>query len=320
MRLFKIFAILTLLILSALARDIKPFLKIDVGANAKDIVLVGNEKIAIGTDGSKMIVYDYANKKVVKTINIPKIKDFMGDIIDARVSSIDYLNGKYLLLSDSGVGGYSNLRVHENNKTVDIFTQKDKLPIIKAKFIDDNNILLGFLGDEVALYNLKDKKMIYRKQLSPSKFSDFALNRDKTEVVFSCESGENSLVDVKSGKVIKILKGLNLDNVYKVDFKKNIVSCAGQDRRGAWYNIKSGKGDYIEGKFLIYATALSPDEKLVAFPLDEQNNIYIYNTLTKSKIAVLKGQKSTLNTIIFKDNNTIFSASDDNIVIMWKLN
>jgi len=162
--------------------------------------------------------------------------------------------------------------------------------------------------------------MLYRVQLIESKFSDFALNEDKTLAIFSCESGENSLLDVKSGKVVKVIKGINLDNVYKVDFKKDTISCAGQDRRGAWYSVSSGKGEYVEGKFLIYATALSPDAKFVAFPMDEKNNIYIYNRSTKSNIAILKGQKSTLNTIIFKDSKTLFSASDDNIVIMWKIN
>lgn len=302
------------------AKDYTPFLKIDVNATAKDICLGEDGELVIGTDASKLLVYNYNTKSFVKEIKIPKIKDFMGDIIDARVSSIDYLNGKYLLLSDSGIGGYANLRVNENNKTIDIITAKDKLPIIKAKFIDNSKVLLGFLSDEVALYDFKAKKMLYRVQLIESKFSDFALNEDKTLAIFSCESGENSLLDVKSGKVVKVIKGINLDNVYKVDFKKDTISCAGQDRRGAWYSVSSGKGEYVEGKFLIYATALSPDAKFVAFPMDEKNNIYIYNRSTKSNIAILKGQKSTLNTIIFKDSKTLFSASDDNIVIMWKIN
>jgi len=123
------------------AKDYTPFLKIDVNATAKDICLGEDGELVIGTDASKLLVYNYNTKSFVKEIKIPKIKDFMGDIIDARVSSIDYLNGKYLLLSDSGIGGYANLRVNENNKTIDIITAKDKLPIIKAKFIDNSNLI-----------------------------------------------------------------------------------------------------------------------------------------------------------------------------------
>ena len=72
--------------------------------------------------------------------------------------------------------------------------------------------------------------------------------------------------------------------------------------------------------FLIYATGLSPSAKEVAFAMDEQNNISIYTRSSKSKIAELKGQKSTLNTIIFKDENILFSSSDDETVMMWSLN
>jgi len=316
-RLLLIFTILTTIVI---AKDIAPFLKIDVGAIAKDIALGAKDELVIGTAASELKVYNYRDKKFIKSIKVPKIKDFMGDIIDTRISSVDYFNGKYLLLSDSGIGGYSDLRIDENNQTKDIFTEKDKLPLVKAKFIDDTHILLGFLSNEVALYDYKAKKFVYRKQLSESKFSDFALNLNRDLAAFACESGEITVLEPKSGKVIKVLRGINLDNVYKVDIKKDTVVGAGQDRRASWYNIKTGKGDYIQAKFLIYATALSPDASKAAFALDENSNITIVNLSTKSKTAILKGQQSTLNTIIFKDNNTLFSASDDNSVIMWKLN
>jgi len=176
------------------------------------------------------------------------------------------------------------------------------------------------LSDEVALLDTVSKKELYRTQLSESKFSDFMLNEEKTQAVFACESGVLSILDVKSGKVIRELKGQNVDNVYKVDYKSGMVSGAGQDRRGSLYEVKSGKGSYIPGDFLIYATALSPSAKKVAFAMDEKNNISIYNTAGKSKIALLKGQKSTLNVIIFQDENRLFSASDDNSVMVWDLN
>ena len=308
-----------LLITFAFATEIKPFLKIDIKDLAKDIALGKENQLVIGTDGGRLLVYDYKLKKFVKNIHVPKIKDFMGDIVDTRISSVDYYNGKYLLLSDSGVGGYTDIRINENNVTKDIFTENDKQAIIKAKFIDDSHILLGYLSNEVALYDFINKKFIYKKQLNESKFSDFALNKDRSLAAFACESGVDTVIETKTGKIVKILEGINLDNVYKIDIKKNIVASAGKDRKGAWYDIKTGKGDFIQGKFPIYATALSPDASMVAFPLDEENNIYIYNINTKSLLYKLVGQQSTLNTIIFKDKNTLFSASNDNIVIMWKL-
>jgi len=313
----KLSLLLLLTAISWAVPTITPTSTIEINGTVKDMVLDG-ETLVVATDSGHIEVYDTVKKEKIKQINIPNVKDFMGDEIPARVMSTDTIDGKYLLLSDSGKGGYSNLFIYDNNLT-QILSPSDKEAIIKARFIDKNHILLGYLSNEVALLDLTTKKEKYRVQLSESKFSDFALNEDKSQVVFSCESGVLNLVDVKSGKVIKKLKGQNVDNVYRVDFKKDTVTGAGQDRRGSIYEVSTGKGTYIAGDFLIYSTALSPSAKKVAFSMDEKNNITIYNTLTKSKIALLKGQKSTLNVIIFKDEEQLFSASDDSTIMVWNL-
>ncbi len=315
----KTLAILALLSISAWSlSELTPIDNIEINGTAKDMILLG-DKLVIATDMGHIEVFNTKDNNKTQEISIPDVKDFMGDILPARVMSTDAIGDKYLLLSDSGKGGYSNLYLYENNLT-QLLSADDKDSIIKARFTDDSHILLGFLSNEVALYDIKSKKELYRNQLSESKFSDFALNEDKTQVVFSCESGVLNLVDVKSGKVLKKLKGQNVDNVYKVDFKKGMISGAGQDQRGSIYNAKSGKGDYIKGHFLIYSTALSPSASKVVFSMDEKNNLSVYSTTTKSKVALLKGQKSTLNVILFKDENIIYSASDDNTIMVWDLN
>jgi len=290
---------------------------IEVNGTAKDMVL-SNGHLVIATDMGHIEVYDTAKRKKIKEISIPDVKDFMGDIMPARVMSTDVTGEKYLLLSDSGKGGYSNLYLYDKSLK-QLLSADDKKAIIKARFTDDTHILLGYLSNEVALLDLKTKKERYRVQLSESKFSDFALNEDKSQVVFACESGVLSVVETKTGKLIKELKGQNLDNVYKVDFKHGMVSGAGQDQRASLYDVSSGKGDYIKGHFLIYATALSPLADKAAFAMDEKNNISIYHTSSKSKIALLKGQKSTLNVIIFQDENILYSSSDDSTVMVWDL-
>ena len=296
---------------------LKPIDSIEINGTVKDMVLRDN-LLVIATDMGHIEVKDIDTNQSIKNISIPNVKDFMGDETSARVMSTDKIGDKYLLLSDSGKGGYSNLYIYDKNLT-QILSAKDKKAIIKARFIDKEHILLGYLSNEVALLDLNSKKESYKVQLSESKFSDFALNKDKSQAVFSCESGILNVVDVKTGKILKELKGLNLDNVYRVDFKNGIVSGAGQDRRGSIYDVTTGKGSYISGDFLIYSTALSPTASKVAFAMDEQNNISIYNSSTKSKIALLKGQKSTLNVIIFQDENRIFSASDDSTIMVWDL-
>ena len=301
------------------SKPLSPVESIKVDGGVKDMIISDNNLI-VGTDSGKLEVYNLKEKKITKKIQLPDIKDFMGDTIHTRVASLDFIDGRYAFLSDSGKGGYTNVWLHENNQTKKIISFEDKKSIIKLKFIDKDHLLFGFLGNEVSLYEISTKKYLYTKQLSESKFSDFALNKDKTKAVFSNESGINFLIDVKNGKVLKELKGQNVDNVYKIDFKKNYVSCAGQDRRGAYYNLLTDSNGYFKGNFLIYATALSPSEKKVAYAMDEDNSITVFNLSSKEKIAKLTGQKSTLNTIVFKDENTIFAASDDDTINMWKLN
>jgi hypothetical protein len=301
------------------ATDLKPVDSIEINGTSKDMVLHGNI-LDIATDMGHIEVYDIQSKQKLKEISIPDVKDFMGDIVPARVMSSDFIDDRYLLLSDSGKGGYSDLYIFENDKIIKLLSADDKVSIIKARFIDKNHILFGFLSNEVALFDLTSKKELYRTQLSESKFSDFALSEDKSKAVFSCESGILSIVDTHSGKVQKELKGQNLDNVYKVDFKGDVVSAAGQDRRAAIYSASSGNGSYIQGNFLIYATGLSPSTKLVAFAMNEQNDIMIYDTNTKALKYTLKGQKSTLNSIIFATDDKLYSASDDSSVMIWQLN
>jgi len=298
--------------------EITPVGNIEVNGTAKDMVLRG-EKLIIATDMGHIEVYDTAKNEKIEEISIPDVKDFMGDIMPARVMSVDMIEERYLLLSDSGIGGYANLYLHENGKTIQLISHKDKKPLIKARFIDKGHILFAYLSDELALFDIAKRKEHYRVQLSESKFSDFALNEQRTQAVSSCESGVLSVVDVQSGKSIKELKGQNVDNVYRVDFKNGMVSGAGQDQRGSLYTVKSGRGEYIKGSFLIYSTALSPSASQVAFAMDEKNNISIYDSVSKTKTALLKGQKSTLNVIIFKDEKRLYSASDDNTVMVWDL-
>ncbi|PHS42301.1 MAG: hypothetical protein COB07_00745 [Sulfurovum sp.] len=314
-----ILGFLFLSILSYGVSVVSPLLEISANGIVKDMVLHDKELI-LGTDSGVMQVYDYEQQSFAKTVTLPKYKDFAGDMIFPRVFSVDKIDNRYLLLSDSGKGGYVNLWLHENNVSTKLIKAEDKIAAIKARFIDKYHVLLGLLSNEAVLFDVQNKKEVFRVQLSPSKFSDFALNEDKSQAVYSCESGVLNMIDTKTGKILKILKGQNVDNVFKVDFKQGIVSAAGQDRRGALYDVASGKGEYIKGSFLIYATGLSPSAKKVAFAMDEHNNITIYDRTTKSKLLELKGQKSTLNTILFKDENTLFSSSDDSTVMMWKLN
>ncbi len=300
-----------------LGQNLSPLHEIKASGVVYDLV-VDKQYLYAGTGHGELQVFDHQTQELVKTIVLPKIKDFMGDEVHPKVFSVDHLNGKYLLMSEAK-SGYRELFIHENNITSKIIGMEDHQAIAKARFIDNEHLFLATLGNDVILYDFKNKKEIYRFQISQSKFSDFALNADKSTAVIGCESGEISVIDVQKGEIIQVLKGQNLDNTYKVAINNQVVAGAGQDRKGSYYRLPSGKGGFFEGSFLIYATALSPSGEKAAYAINEANEIGIYDLQKHQELALLKGQQSTLNTIIFLDENILFSASSDPMIMMWQL-
>jgi len=162
-------SLLTFLLLSVLSFALSPTLSIDVNGTVREMILRSNELI-IATDNGQVEIYDIEKNKITSSLKIPKIKDFMGDSIEASILSVDKIKQRYLLLSDSGINGYSNLWIIENGKREQLIFPSDKKSIIKARFIDERHILLGYLSNEVALFDVITKKELYKKQLSESKF------------------------------------------------------------------------------------------------------------------------------------------------------
>lgn len=313
----KIILISLLFISSLIARDITPEKEIQMQGNVMDMKIV-NDLLYVGTNEGSLDVYDIKNEKFIEKIQLKKIHDFMGDLMNPKIYSVDIIGNKKLLLAE-GEKGARELYINENNVTIKVITGEAKLMMQKAKFIDEDHIFLGLLSNEIILYDIKTKKSLYLTQLSQSKFSDFSLNEDKTQAVIACESGINFIVTVKDGKVIKVLEGGNKDNVFKVSFKNGKVSAAGQDRIGAVYDLSSNSIQSFNAPFLIYATGLSEDAKFVAYAFGVDNEIAIFNLSTNVKVYNLKGQKSTLNSIIFYDKETLYSGSDDKFIMKWSL-
>lgn len=299
--------------------DIAPRLSIQASGNVQNIV-IQNGHIVAGTNAGTIDVYHLDNGSVVQKIVFDKIKDFTGDAIAPKVFSVDVLEGSetYLAVVQAS-NGARQLVVVDKGVVKEVIPSSANLFINKAKFIDASHVLIALMSNELVLMDLKSGKKIYQSQINPSHFSDFALNESKSLVASSCESGEITISDVASGKTQFVLSGGNVDNVYKVDFKNQKVLGAGQDRRGIVYDAKTKSFDRFDGDFLLYAGALSPSAKRAAFAFNEQNDIVIFDLFSKAKLHTLKGQKSTLNTIVFVGENELVSGSDDQFILLWRL-
>ncbi len=300
------------------AKDLKPTLVYN-GSGAVTDLVYQNSKLYSGVAEGAVDIYDTKEKKLIKTINVPKIKDFIGDEVDSRVYSVDIIDNKIMIVSQ-GKMGYRRVHIYKDNNLSEIISVAKSYTISKAKFIDSNHLLIALLSNELILFDIENKKEIYREQISASKFSNFALNEKKDEVVMVDESGDLKLVSVKNGKIFKELKGQNVDNVFQVDYKNGMIITAGQDRRCAIYS-KDGKIAYHkEGSFLIYGAGLSPSGKIGGFAVDENNNVQLFNTSSKSDLYKLGSHKATISSILFINEEELFTASDDTHINYWNLN
>jgi len=313
-----LFFVSLLLTININATDLVPTTIYEATGGVTDIVIDKN-KIFVSTSASSVDIFDLNDTKPIKSIKVPKIKDFMGDIIDVKIYNIDVYKDKVLLTAQA-TKGFREIYIYSNGKLETVISVKEKMFISKAKFINEEKIVFSLLDNEMYLYDLKAKKIIWKIDVKPndavfnSTFSDFALNEDKTIAVVADESGDLKIVDIKQGKVIKLLADKNLDKVFKVDYKNNKIITAGQDGRCVIYDTKTNKDYFLREKkwFLIYGAGLSPSAELGAFSSDENNNVTIFNTNTKLKLFKLTQNPMTLSSILFISENDIFVTTDSN--------
>ncbi len=314
------FYLLGIVLVSVLcAKEISPYKIIEASGNVQSIVMDTSYIIA-GTNAGSIEVYHKEEGTLSQKIVFEKIKDFTGESSAPKVFSVDVLNGSttYLAVVQAS-NGARRLVLVENGVQKELIDADKNLFINKAKFIDKDHVLVALMSSEFFLLNTKTLQKRYQVQLSYSHFSDFSLNESKTLVASSSESGEIVISDVFTGKVITVLNGGNVDNVYKVDYKQQKVLCAGQDRRGIVYEVSSKQFKRFDAPFLIYAGALSPSATLGAFAFNEENDIVIFDLASQNRLHTLKGQKSTLNTIVFVNEKELISGSDDKYILIWRL-
>lgn len=295
--------------------SLKPTQTYMASGGVTDLVFKDN-LLYVATAASSVDVFDTKTTQMKNSIKVPKIKDFMGDIIDSKVYAVDVLVNRVLLVSQ-GAKGFREIYEYDNGKLNLIISIDQKMFIAHAKYLDESKIILSLLSNQLFVYDIKEKKFLYETQVSHSKFSHFALNEDKSKIYVADESGSIKQLNTKTGELEKEYDGLNVDNNFQVDVKNGVIITAGQDRRCGIY--KSFDKYYKSADFLIYSVGLSPSGKLAGFANDEENNIGIFNTENKRDLYTLTGHKMTLTNIMFISENELFSSSDANEVYYWKL-
>lgn len=301
------------------ATIVKPHAVIDVTGNVVDMVRLA-DRLYIGTDAGKFEIYDWKSRKMVSQIKFDKIHDFMGDLVAPKVFCVDVTaDGKKKLTLVQAEGGNQNLYLFEQGKRTHLLGKKEGIQMREVRFVDDTHLLIATISNDLIYMQIPSKKILWRKKLSLSVFSDFQLNEDHSKVASSCESGIVYVVDVASGKLLKTLQGGNKDEVFSVDFKNYHVLACGKDKKAVLYSLGYASPVIYETSFFVYAGALDKKAKRSAFQIDENNDIGIYDNETKEMKYKLVGQQSVLNNIVFIDDKTLISSSSDNHIMIWRL-
>lgn len=314
-RMHKIFIIGALFINLFAMEDLEPS-KIFKASGTVQSIVYKNNNLYAGTSEGKVEVFDTFTAEKIKEINIPEIKDFMGDIIPAKIYSIDLIDNKLLIVSQ-GMKGYRNIFIYENENLKKVIDIDKKYFIQKANFISKDKIVFALLSNQIGIYDLKKEKLDYLIQVSASSFSDFSLSEDKKVLVTTDESGIVRKIKVENAQIFGENKNKNLDKVYQIDYKNGVILTAGQDRQAVIYKDFA---DYsMRFDFLLYSCGLSPKAKLGGIAYNEKNEVLIFDVNTKEKLYNLKGQKATLTQILFKNKDEVFVSSDDSSINYFKL-
>ncbi len=308
--------IFLLFTISLFSKEIKPIFSLETRALVYDFVLDGSN-LYVANDFGTIEVFDLFKKKKIDEIVLPPMFTLQGEQVTPKIISVDRHNGKTLFVSTT-LKGFREVWLHDGFNLKQIIKAEDKLPIRKAKFVDDGKFVFGTIAHEMILHDTSDSFNIYRKHIEESAFSDVMLSEDKKTMVSSSESGRVTLIDVKSGAILNKFESQNVDNIYKLSYKNGTIVTAGQDRRVAVYQ-ENERPYYIKSDFLVYSVGLSPKGEIAAFSSGEENHLQVFNVKTKKMMNRLVGHKTIPTNIKFFNEKELFSSGDENRVFYWRI-
>jgi len=314
---FRLIALLFLLVVQGFgAQLLKRF---DVQHAITDMVY-REGLLYVSTELGEIKVIDLESGNHLKSIELPQIRDFMGSPIPPKVYSIDVSpSGRKLLIVSEASGGFSEVYIYTEDKGIQKLIDLGSGFIIKkGRFVDENRAILGFLSDELALLDLKNRRFIYRVQVGRSSLSDMAISEDKKTVAVSDESGVVKLASVKDGKVLRKFKGVNVDKLYALDYKDGKIIVGGKDRRVAVYDLSGSPPKRFNSEFLVFSVGMDRAGKVGAYLYNERGDVRIVDLESGKEIDFLRGHEYPVSVILFLDG-VVLTGCDDGKIYVWRL-
>ena len=309
--------LIVLLFSNIYAKDIKPTHSFESVGFVNDFVL-NSEKLYVANDMGTIDIFDIKTQKIINQILLPPLTSSMDKIVPADVLSVDYLDGKILILS-VGKDSYRNVWIYENYMLKRIIDEDRKLTIKEARFVDSERIMLATLDSEITLHDIGENYNLYKTHVSQSAMGDVSLSDDKKSMIVADESGAVRLIDVSSSEILQTYSSQNVDNIYKAVFSNGVIITAGQDRRVGVYQ-KNQKPYYIKSDFLVFCVGISQDGEIGAYSSGENGDLQLFNTKSKKRYERLIGHKGVVNKIVFINKKEILSSQRGRKVLYWKIN
>ena len=292
--------------------------KIDAGHAVTDM-LYRDGILYVSTEQGEVDLFNFRSRKLIRRIRVPNIRDFMGNPIPPKIYSVDVSpsGGKLLMVSEAE-GGFSEVYLYEDERGLRKLIDITRGLIVKeARFVGERRAIFGLLSGEIILFDLSKNKFIYRVQVSRSSLSDIDLSDDGSEVAVSDEGGTVTLVSVKDGKVLGRFKGVNVDKLYKLDYRDGKILVGGRDRRVALYYTDTEKYRKFKAKFLVFSVAMDRAAKMGAYLYNEKNDVRIVELDTGRDVDLLRGHRYPVSAILFL-NGYVLTGCDDGNIFVWR--
>jgi len=298
------------------AKEITPYKYVKASEAVTDFVKVDNLLI-IGTEEGIIDVYDLEKDELIDQIKLPKVQNIFGNDIRSLITSVDYYQGKIIFIKRL-LSGYHELYLYENKKLTKLLDESRYFSLKKVKFVNEQSVIIAFMSNEIMLYDLKNRKIVYKKLYNLASLSDMIFD-EKREYVFTAdETPQISKIDILTGKVVQKYFKANKRDIFSIDYKNGKLLSGGKDRRVILYQTPE-KYTMTKGDFFIYDVALNPDATKAAFVKNEENDISVIDTASMEEIMLLKGHKQTIIKIDFHTSNELISADEDDQLMFWRL-
>ncbi len=290
--------------------------------------------IFVGNAGGKIDIFTLQSQKAhkIQTLTLPPIHDYFGNSQMPRIYDVTTFDGKTLFVLAEGSKGTKQilelpLQSPQNLKSI-LQTNTSPKRIVAY---DRDKLVVGFLSNEIGLFDLKSKTFIYNTHPSLAGFSDLCVN---PPLIFSTdESGIVNVINITDGKILKRLDMINKDNNYQIVSAQNTILTASVDRQMAIYTFKTNSST-TDGKILKRLDMINKDNNyqivsaqntILTASVDRQMAIYTFKTNSSTPFALQNATKIQSEFLIYavgiSPNGTLgaYSKNEQNDIAIINL-